>query len=81
MGRKNIKIVEDVFERHNKKRKEEGLSWSNYMDRLVFEDGRTNGENTTVSQPDEMSVTLDATERTKIANEVQEKVETLMGQS
>jgi len=51
------------------------------MDRLVFEDRRTNGENTTVSQPDEMSVTLDATERTKIANEVQEKVETLMGQS
>ena len=32
MSRKTLKLPEDDYERHNKRRKEMGLSWPEYID-------------------------------------------------
>ena len=32
MSRKNIKLPEDDYEEHNERRKEMGLTWSEYID-------------------------------------------------
>ena len=40
MARVNIKIDEAVHEQHNERRKELGLSWTEYMKRVEYEPER-----------------------------------------
>jgi hypothetical protein len=68
MTRSNIKVTEDVFEQHNETRKAKGLSWSEYMRRLEFEDGRDNEPEQDVSQPSQADV---SGELTDIHNELE----------
>jgi len=56
MTRKNLKVTEDVFEQHNEQRKEKGLTWSEYLRRLEFEDGSSTDSDTDVSYPDEVDL-------------------------
>lgn len=35
-NRKNLKLQKDVFEKHNEKREELGLTWTQYLERCEY---------------------------------------------
>lgn len=56
MSRRNLKIQADVFNDHNEKRNELGLSWTEYLRRCEFEDSRDTTQDSDVSQVDEREI-------------------------
>lgn len=76
MTRKNLKVTEDVFEQHNETRKQKGLTWSEYMRRLEFEDGR---DNTGVSQQSSTDVSGELADLRTELEAIKSELRTLTG--